>query len=414
MFMVLKFKNYIKETTDNPISTSKIDVSNKAYYSEDAITFGYIPESEYYFDRQNIEEYEMISEERPNNPYYLIQLKKLKKYAKTHYDKIFYGYDTQITYDEYIDKISKLPTITEDVDEPLIIYVSKIGSEITHNVSYTREDFIYPGRLWVDAYYISFWKYPENNNKLLKIISDINKAYKIIFNYNLTLTNNINVELSYDWSKHNHKNDDLDDYVIKAKDYVKNSVKTNKTILNTPHNERDYKKRRQWYSDNEYKSKKSEWKKWMKPFENYIFNDLEYLFLENGFTENELNDIKETGYFNNIEYSNNKIKIYRSLSLPKHKVIVFYNNIDDIGEYWSLRSDLGPVWGRIAQDNLMFPKEEIIDIKCHSYIQANEIDWVMMRYAYDDDFHNFTDEKEIRIINFGKNIKDIKCENIKY
>jgi len=269
--MIIKFNKY-NETVDNPVSTKEYDMSDLSYHSDDAITFGYVQEDDYLFDDTHIKEYEKAYKEKPHIIQYKNAADILKIDAKNHYDKIFYRYKTNITYEDYLEKINNLPRIKHKNGDTSILYISKIGSSIRHIDVYSREKFDFPGRLWVNKNFMSFWKYPDNKKELLKIINDINIGYKIFFGEELGLDDNINIELYYDWSEYEPGNDDeFNNYIIKAKDFISSDQVSNNDI-NSPHNEKDYKKRKQWFNDRGIKSKKSKWKKWMKPFEKFNYN----------------------------------------------------------------------------------------------------------------------------------------------
>lgn len=144
--------------------------------------------------------------------------------------------------------------------------------------------------------------------------------------------------------------------------------------------------------------------------ENVSIDDFRKMFLENGFTTSDLNEINKTNYFNNIKINENGLFVYRSISLPEHKVNDFLKlGTNGIGEYWTLRDDLDSVWGSNAEYEKLHPKEKIINIRCKGYLNLSDIDWEMMLYAYNDDFYHFTDEKEIRGKNGGNIIKVMNC-----
>lgn len=136
-------------------------------------------------------------------------------------------------------------------------------------------------------------------------------------------------------------------------------------------------------------------------------NNLKELYTKNGFSENDIYELSEEGYFDNIEwFDDNTLVIYRSLSLPESKVDNFMNSLDKgIGRYWSFNKNIESIWGGNAEYEAE-RGEEIIDIRCKGHLKLSDIDFDDLLYAYNDDFHNFSDEKEIR----GKNIKVIECK----
>jgi len=138
------------------------------------------------------------------------------------------------------------------------------------------------------------------------------------------------------------------------------------------------------------------------------------LFLKNNFSEIELNSIINDNYFQDVEYYDDGLIVYRTISLVKHQVENFMKlNNNGIGEYWTLKNDLEPIWGNNAEYERDYPNEPIIDIRCKGFLNFKDIDWKMMRYAYDDDYHHFIDEKEIRGKNGSGVIFNIKCNILK-
>ena len=55
--------------------------------------------------------------------------------------------------------------------------VSKKGSEIAHDEFNSRDELLFPGRLWIDHKIITFWKYPETYEHLLLVLKDIENTY---------------------------------------------------------------------------------------------------------------------------------------------------------------------------------------------------------------------------------------------
>ena len=153
-------------------------------------------------------------------------------------------------------------------------------------------------------------------------------------------------------------------------------------------------------------------------FENYKFNEvghIENLFLQNGFTEDELQRILEENenYFKQIEfYDNETLIIYRTIALPKKLVDKFIKLDkkaigDGIGEYWTLDKEFGrSVWGGGHYEG-----EETFDVTCVGHLKIKDIDWEMMKYAFNDDPYNFGSESEIRGVNGGNYIKIVGCQD---
>lgn len=143
---------------------------------------------------------------------------------------------------------------------------------------------------------------------------------------------------------------------------------------------------------------------------NNVYDIFKKMFIENGFIQTDLREIESTGYFNNIEIDKNGLIVYRSISLPEHKVYDFLKlDTNGIGQYWTLRDDLDSVWGGNAEYEKKYPSEKIINIRCKGYLKFDDIDWKMMLYAYNDDFYHFTNEKEIRGNNGGDTITILSC-----
>lgn len=81
----------------------------------------------------------------------------------------------------------------------------------------------------------------------------------------------------------------------------------------------------------------------------------------------------------------------------------------NIGEYWTLRNDLYPVWGYTGD----FDEKEKKDFRVTGHLKLDDIDFNAMQYGIDDDITLFSSEKEIRGKKFGKNIKVVDCEEVK-
>lgn len=142
------------------------------------------------------------------------------------------------------------------------------------------------------------------------------------------------------------------------------------------------------------------------------------LFIKNGFTQDDLQRILEENenYFNQIEfYDNETIIVYRTIALPRRLVDKFIaldkKEIGEgIGEYWTLDKEFGSaVWGGGHYEG-----EETFDITCVGHLKIKDIDWEMMKYAFNDDGWHFGSESEIRGVNGGNSIKVVKCEELIY
>ena len=137
---------------------------------------------------------------------------------------------------------------------------------------------------------------------------------------------------------------------------------------------------------------------------------LKKLYIKNGFTNEDILSISDEGYFNNIEWLNDKtLIVYRSLSIPKSKINEFSKSVNNgIGQYWSFNKDIEPIWG--SNTEYEYPNEDIVDIRCKGYLKIEDIDFEDMLYAYNDDFHNFCDEQEIRSKLGGNKIEVVDCQ----
>ena len=145
---------------------------------------------------------------------------------------------------------------------------------------------------------------------------------------------------------------------------------------------------------------------------------LKSLFIKNGFTQDNLQRILEenSNYFNQIEFYNNEtIIVYRTIALPRRLVDKFIQLDkeeigDGIGEYWTLDKEFGSaVWGGGHYEG-----EETFDITCVGHLKIKDIDWEMMKYAFNDDGWHFGSESEIRGINGSNSIKVVKCDELIY
>jgi hypothetical protein len=143
---------------------------------------------------------------------------------------------------------------------------------------------------------------------------------------------------------------------------------------------------------------------------------LKSLFIKNGFTQDDLQRILEENknYFNQIEfYDNETIIVYRTIALPRRLVDKFIQLDkqeigEGIGEYWTLDKEFGrAVWGGGHYEG-----EETFDITCVGHLNIKDIDWEMMKYAFNDDGWHFGSESEIRGVNGGNAIKVIECNEI--
>jgi hypothetical protein len=139
-------------------------------------------------------------------------------------------------------------------------------------------------------------------------------------------------------------------------------------------------------------------------------NKLKQLYINNGFSIEDIIVITEEGYFNNIEWLNeNTLIVYRSISLPESKLVNFKKTISDgIGQYWSFDKNIEPIWGSNAEYEVN-KNERIVDIRCEGYLKLEDIDFEDLLYAFNDDFHHFCDEQEIRGKDGGDTIKVKKC-----
>lgn len=133
-------------------------------------------------------------------------------YAADHYD-IWHGWDP-------------------DEREPLV--TDKYGE----GIETSREDFEYPGRLWLEDKIISFWIYPENREKMRKVIRDLENYYDIeMWNdpeWKIEILTNYETDPEewddYEWDM----NDNIETDIIRLSDY-KSSGKRSEDELRQQH-----------------------------------------------------------------------------------------------------------------------------------------------------------------------------------
>ncbi|MFW5700751.1 MAG: GNAT family N-acetyltransferase [bacterium] len=100
------------------------------------------------------------------------------------------------------------------LDNEMII--GDMGRRQTHDditgdrFQYTREDFDYAGRLWVDKKVISLWQYPDNKETFIGIIKDLNKHPEI----NIDNSWFIEIPTAESWY-----HDDAESHLIQLKDF---------------------------------------------------------------------------------------------------------------------------------------------------------------------------------------------------
>jgi hypothetical protein len=127
-----------------------------------------------------------------------------------------------------------------------------------------RNNMKYPGRLWIYEKLISFWHYPENRKIFDSVIKDLEKTISEDQGRPLVIGDDWQIDVR-DEEGH-YKLIPITDY-HKPKD-------DNKMDL-TPHlmSPEDKKK---VLMDQGYRAKKSQWKKWQKPFENLEYFNEKY------------------------------------------------------------------------------------------------------------------------------------------
>jgi hypothetical protein len=133
----------------------------------------------------------------------------------------------------------------------------------------------YSGRLFVDQKVITFWRFPESQQKLKKISDDIFKKINIDIykeKYKIEIiTDQKTKDDAYlnQWGSAwgNSNSTALSTELIPVEKYEK-SFKINKTDLKIPHLMNPTQKKK-WLKSVDYKPKYSKWKKWMKPFEKF-------------------------------------------------------------------------------------------------------------------------------------------------
>lgn len=141
-------------------------------------------------------------------------------------------------------------------------------------------------------------------------------------------------------------------------------------------------------------------------------NFIKHIFINNGFTYDEVSDIEDySDYFEYFQFlTNDTIIIYRNITVLDTDREEFEDNYfnNDIGEYWSLKNNDSrsmAIWGDRG-DGL---DDRRVEYQCIGYLKLEDINWKMMKYAFLDDFHHFTDEYEIRANEPSKDIIIKKC-----
>lgn len=154
----------------------------------------------------------------------------------------------------------------------------------------------------------------------------------------------------------------------------------------------------------------------MKNFKQFSnIEKLKELYIKNGFDIEDVNDLSEEGYFDNIEwFDNNTLTVYRAISLNYKNLDNFKKNINNgIGRYWSYDKNIQSIWGsNLDYDEDVKDDDNIINIRCKGHLKINDIDFDDLLYAFNDDFYNFCSEKEIRGKLSGDTIDVIKYEII--
>jgi len=137
---------------------------------------------------------------------------------------------------------------------------------------------------------------------------------------------------------------------------------------------------------------------------------LKQLYLNNGFSDKNVMDMAEEGYFNKIEwFDEDTLIVYRSITLLESEINEFKNDVKKnkgVGQYWSFDSEIRSIWGGNADfrnDN----KENIFDILITGHLKLKNIDFNDLVYAFKDDYYNFISEKEIRGLKGGNSVKVI-------
>lgn len=136
-------------------------------------------------------------------------------------------------------------------------------------------------------------------------------------------------------------------------------------------------------------------------------NNLKKVYLENGFSQENVNLLSEGGYFNDIKYKDNDtLFVFRSITLLESEIDEFKNDVKEnigIGIYWSFDNEIRSIWGNnvdYRNDN----KEKTFDVLSTGILKIKDIDFVDLLYAFNEDCYSNISEKEVRGKNYSKTI----------
>ena len=130
--------------------------------------------------------------------------------------------------------------------------------------------------------------------------------------------------------------------------------------------------------------------------------------MSNGWSESEVDELIKDKYFDSFDFiDDDSFYVYRNITVLNTEIDKFektyFNN--DIGIYWSLSNDTRALWGDRGDGDDINRTE----YQCIGILKIKDINWQELRYAYDDFYPHFLDEREMRAIYPQKNIKIIKC-----
>lgn len=138
-----------------------------------------------------------------------------------HENKVYLGYNPDLGYeyaeDGYTDfnGETNYPSFHSDIPGFYKYIYGDNNNMPFKNNQFRRKQYDYLGRLWFNNQIISFWKYPEDNNTMKKILNLIKKEMKEVYDFDINFDNYI-IDI----------NDGNSNNLISLKDYIKGNNAT--------------------------------------------------------------------------------------------------------------------------------------------------------------------------------------------
>jgi len=187
--MIKKFKLF--ESPDHPTTfykKKKIDLNNKTdvpikYSSYDAFAFGYVPKKLLY----NFSHLEVLKSdlEISKNDGDENQIRETEKKIENHIEGV--NVWLKMLNFNSIEEFEKLAKVEFD-GEDYYLFIGVPGNLSYHSDFGTdRSMQKFPGRIWTNTKYISFWKHPATYEELIKIVKGIDKLSKTRQGKNLNI-----------------------------------------------------------------------------------------------------------------------------------------------------------------------------------------------------------------------------------